>query len=85
MSTFDIMAEIENQEYQIELSLAVLSEISNYFYNYDEYEHLPHNAGHISDLLNVVTTLLHNTVPEFQKAVDALLEKHKEEQSGKAD
>lgn len=85
MSTFDIMVEIEEQQYQIELSMAVLNEILNYFCCRSEFKYLPHYAEHISNLLGVVTTLLHNTVPEFQKATDALLEKHKEEINGKAD
>lgn len=80
MSTFDIMTEIENQECQIELSMAVLSEIGNYFCHYDAFKYLPDHAEHISNLLNVDTILLSNTVPELQKATDALLEKHKEEQ-----
>lgn len=82
MSTFDIMVGIELQQYQIEISLAVLNEIEKYFCYKDEFKYLPNYAEHISNLLNVVTTLLHSTVPEFQKATDALLEKHKEEQDG---
>lgn len=85
MSTFNIMTEIENQEYQIKLSLAVLAEISEYFIYRDEVKYLPNHAEHIYNLLNVASGLLYNIVPELGKVADVLLEKHKEEKDGKAD
>lgn len=85
MSSFDIITEIENQGNQIELSLAVLDEISDYFVFQKDFESLPHYAEHISDLLNVATILLRETTPKIGEAVKALMEKHKEETRGKAD
>lgn len=73
MPLFNIITEIENQGNKIELSLAVLDEISDYFVLQKDFESLPHYAEHISDLLSVATILLRETTPKIGEAVKALM------------
>lgn len=85
MSIFDIMAEIKQQQYQIDLSCAVLAEVEQYFESKEDFKFLPHYAEHILKLLYAATNILHNTKPELEKAADALMDKFKEECHGKND
>lgn len=85
MSSFEIMAEVEQQQYQIGLSCTVLAEAEKYFESKKDFKYLPHYAEHILKLLYVATNILHSTEAELEKITDTLLEKYKEECHGEKD
>jgi hypothetical protein len=75
MDIFEILSKVEDQTVQIEKARAVLQAGTEEVEDYRKYKGFRDEYAVL--LLHVADGLLHETLPELQQAVDALLEHHK--------
>ena len=83
MKAFDIMTEVEEHIVELELARSVITEIEKYFDNKEKVKYLPYYSGQILNLIIVADRILFRALPNLEKVVDELLEKHKPEKCKK--
>ena len=80
---FKAAREVEEHIVELELVRSVIAEVEKYFDNKEKVEYLPYYSGQILNLIIVADRILFRALPNLEKVVNELLEKHKSEKCKK--